>query len=303
MKILCFELKPQTEFSSIIKGDTLFAFFCCQLADLFGQERLDTLLTDYTNNKPFMVVSDFFLHGYLPRPTVPTNLFGFELTAQNRKQAKQKKWIRPENLCYPLNQLHQYLEEKPFQKRITRMHNAVNPSTGLVDSETYAPYTLKQVAFLDSIDVYIVYDEQRIELAEIEAVLKHIGLCGIGRGASRGIGKFEVVNKKIFEDSGRTSEYYMTLAPCVPQVEQVDADQSYYKLFTRFGKQFYFSGKPTLPYKKPVLTADTGAIFRMKNPEDKKAYFGCGLKNSITDEKVVFQGYAPIVPIVWKEER
>ena len=34
--------------------------------------------------------------------------------------------------------------------------------------------------------------------------------------------------------------------------------------------------------------------------ENKKDFMGCGLGNISQDKKVVCQGYAPIVPLIWE---
>ena len=296
MKTLCIEINPQTDFSGQIKGDTFFSLLCCFIAEKQGQNRINGLLENYLN-QPFMVVSDFFPHHYLPRPTLP-----FEnISAENRKDFKQKKWILRENIEQNIDHFEKYLTAVSYQETVTRMHNAVNPQTGLVDSETYAPYPLKQTIYFQSLDVYIIYNENIITDSEILEAVTDIGLCGIGRGASRGIGKFQIESVLPHTFKSFDTPYYMTLSPCVPESNVFDAQKSYYKTFTRFGKRSFFNEQEArYPFKRPILTADTGAVFCLQNPAEK-LFIGRGLNNIADNQKVVYQGYAPVVPLLWRE--
>ncbi len=302
MKTICFKLQPKTDFSGSIKGDTLFAKICCQIAESLGKEHLERLLANYKTGHPFLVVSDLFPHGYLPRATLPTECFGIIPSSGERKQFKQKQWIRIDDITKPVQKWHICLTGIAFQKMDTRIHNAVNPQTGTVDGDRsdgriYAPYAQKVIHYQMPLNVYMVYDETRISAEEIEQMLKNIGNEGIGRSATRGLGKFEVDGKRPVSFATEPTHYYMTLAPSVPYQENIKASESYYKLFTRFGKQ---SASPdgVLPFKNPVLMADTGAVFYFN--ESKKDFMGCGLGNISRDKKVVCQGYAPIVPLTWE---
>lgn len=296
MKTLCIEINPQTDFSGQIKGDTFFSLLCGFIAEKQGQNRINGLLENYLN-QPFMVVSDFFPHHYLPRPALP-----FEnISAENRKDFKQKKWILRENIGQNIDHFEKYLTAVSYQETVTRMHNAVNPQTGLVDSETYAPYPLKQTIYFQSLDVYIIYNENMITDSEILEAVTDIGLCGIGRGASRGVGKFQIESVLPHTFKSFDTPYYMTLSPCVPEPNVFDAQKSYYKTFTRFGKRSFFNEQEArYPFKRPILTADTGAVFCLQNPAEK-LFIGRGLNNIADNQKVVYQGYAPVVPLLWRE--
>ncbi|MBQ4084425.1 MAG: hypothetical protein IJC30_02055, partial [Alphaproteobacteria bacterium] len=249
---------------------------------------------------PFMVVSDFFPIGFLPRPTVPVCFFGEVPNAIERKKFKSRKWIELKNIELPLNKWHALLQAVPYQKPVTRMHNAVNPKTGSVDGNGYDPYTLKNIYYEQNSSVYIVYDEERITAEEITFLLKELGMFGIGRGATRGKGKFKIKNRTEVPFSQKKKVSVMTLAPCVPKKDEAIQEKSYYKLFTRFGKQFYFTDENTFVHKSPVLTADTSAVFCLKEPTDKP-YIGSGFRNVARDTKVVFQGYAPVIGITLEE--
>lgn len=298
MRILCFKLKAKTEFSTQIKGDTLFGFLCCYIAERYGEERLNSLLADYTKDNPFMIVSDFFPYGFLPRPTVPTRMLGENVKAEERKLFKQKKWIAVDNVSKPLNEWSLHLQKISYQTQVGRTHNSINPKMGIVGGDdAYAPYTLKNTFYQSMLSVYIMFDDKRISADEIKEIMTDTGLFGIGKGASRGTGKFEVISSEEVKFSSVESNSYMTLSPCIPQRDDVDAEKSYYKPFTRFGKQYMFPSSNTLPHKNPVLMADTGAVFCFKTTP-VKPYIGCGVNDVSKDRNIVCQGYAPIVPLM-----
>lgn len=307
MKTLCFEIEAKTEFTSLIKGDTLFSFLCGMIAEQQGQEKIKSLLENYTENQPFMIVSDLFPHNYLPRPNLPLAVLFKTMSAEDRKVIKQKKWLQQQYITCDVSEFGKALEDIGYQKTVSRTHNSVNPQTGRVDGEAYAPFTAKHVFYQRTSDVYIMYNEQKISDSEIETALKNAGACGIGRGASRGIGKFEIKSRtdKDFNGLSRFPDektvYYMTLSPCVPAFNKPIAEKSYYRLFTRFGKQYFFEeNAKCFPFKKPVLTADTASVFGFEKVLSAP-FIGCGFTGLSKDNRVVYQGYAPVVPLLWRE--
>jgi CRISPR-associated protein Csm4 len=93
MQRLQFTLTPKTAFATPLAGDTLFGQCCWAIRHLWGAEKLTALLAAYTDNKPFIVISDAMPQGFLPRPTLPTELLGFDTSDTNQRKAqKGKKW-------------------------------------------------------------------------------------------------------------------------------------------------------------------------------------------------------------------
>ncbi len=90
MERLIFTLTPKTAFATPLAGDTLFGQSCWALRHCFGAAKLTELLAGYTENKPFMVIADAMPQGFLPRPTLPSELLGFENDTQLRKCKKRK---------------------------------------------------------------------------------------------------------------------------------------------------------------------------------------------------------------------
>ena len=61
-------LQPRSAFGTPLAGDTLFGQLCWAIRERFGEARLTSLLEGYTEANPFLVVSDAFPAGWVPRP-------------------------------------------------------------------------------------------------------------------------------------------------------------------------------------------------------------------------------------------
>ena len=92
MKLYRFTLTPQSAMGTPLVGDTLFGQFCWAVRNRFGEARLIELLEGYTEQRPFIVVSDAFPQGFLPLPTLPS-IFWETKTETDRKSLKKAQWV------------------------------------------------------------------------------------------------------------------------------------------------------------------------------------------------------------------
>jgi len=198
-------LKLHTAFGTPLAGDTLFGQLCWTAREHLGEAELNRLLEGYTSDSPWLVVSDGFPSGYLPKPSVPSPACGRgargEGNAQQRKAEKAKHWI-------PLIEIGKSLPEilaaavsdevafgagnKPVEA--PQPHNTLNRLTGTTGEGEFAPYTQSQIFFArdQRVDLYCVPDETRISLKTFQTLLEAIGSHGFGRDASIGLGKFTI---------------------------------------------------------------------------------------------------------------
>ena len=213
-----------TAFGTPLAGDTLFGQLCWTAREHLGEAELGRLLEGYTQGNPWLVVSDGFPSGYLPKPTVPAsflvgadivgaNLFAqdidnrsnkFEPTkneAQQRKAEKAKHWIPLSEFGKPLTQMLAVndtvafgVNNKPVEAQ--QPHNTLNRLTGTTGEGDFAPYTQPQIFFARNqrLDLYCVLDETRMSLATFQTLLEAVGSQGYGRDVSIGLGKFSVEN-------------------------------------------------------------------------------------------------------------
>lgn len=312
MQTYTFTLKPLSAFSTEILGDTLFGQLCWAIRNHHGEGRLTKLLDGYTDGSPFMVVSDAFPSGHIPKPSVPAWFFE-DANPELRKLLKKKVWMPLEKIDMDLSKWQGQCkspsellgaEGAAWSKEDAQPHNTINRLSGTTGTGEFAPYSVELTHYDGQahFDCHIVLDEERFDIDSLCEALQNIGHFGFGKDATIGAGKFEVVGEQRAFDVPNVdgANASLTLAPCAPQGLGYDSTLSFYQPFTRFGRHgdiaVHQSGKP---FKSPVLMAKTGSIFGI-NAES--GYIGQGLggakqKISSAIPETVQQGYCPVVPL------
>jgi CRISPR-associated protein Csm4 len=298
-------IEPLTAFATPMKGDTLFGQLCWALRHAAGADTLAACLAGYGEGRPFLVVSDAQPHGFLPRPTLPAHLLGFDMAdAANRKAAKRRLWLRESALSEPLEAWHQHLVESREAGAATHLeeqsHNTINRLTGTTGTGQFAPYSRAVNHYPPGtrLDVHVVLDE-RLVIATLERLMAHCGQQGFGKEATTGLGKFRVVNWEA-QPEAMESRHWLTLGPSVPGDSAWVAEESFYSLHVRFGRHGDLAALSGQPYKNPVVMAQTGALLTRHEPA-ALAMVGKGLGGtgelSRALPQTVHQGYAPVVPV------
>ena len=314
MQAYQFTLKPLTAFATALYGDTLFGQLCWAIRNRYGEDKLTELLNGYTEDQPFVIVSNAFPEGYIPLPKIPGHYYK-EVTGLDRKSVKKRAWLPLNALPKPLSEwLHHAKSEteiaesyadkeiSQLQETHSQPHNSINRQTGTTGGDGFAPYSIEQHWFHPQLQwhCYIQIDEQRIDLESIRQCLEDIGQIGYGRDASIGMGKFAIKECQQFQFSAQNkANSYLTLAPCAPQGQGYDTDKSYYQVFTRFGRHGDRAVQQGKPFKNPVLLAQAGGVFSMPNYE--KHWIGQGIGGHGELSKIipdtVQQGYSPVLGI------
>ncbi len=310
-------LSPGSPFGTPLKGDTLFGQLCWAVRHRFGEARLTELLRGYAVGNPFLVVSDAFPAGFLPRPALPLHRFA-EVPGADRKQVKKRRWIACEDVGKPLEgwlelarsdadliELFGSDRENDLQIQRVQPHNTINRLTGTTGTGEFAPYATSQHWFAPflTLDVYIAYDDRRISRDEICLLLIDVGTSGFGRDASIGLGKFAVEavgNESWPAQDGANA--WMTLAPCATQGLDFDPEKSWYQPFTRFGRHGDVAVHSGRPFKNPVLLADSAALLTPRSWQPTsftgQGLGGDGRLSKARDfEETVHQGYAPVLAV------
>lgn len=309
-----------TPFGTPLAGDTLFGQLCWALREAQGEDELTRRLNGYTDGHPWLVVSDGFPSGHLPRPTLPWHFGLQESDPAKRKAARKQRWIPVPTtvalvqcLQTPASELPTADDTAVFGKsqapqRIVQTHNTINRLTGTTGEGEFAPYTQTQTHYArnQKIDVYLVLDDERTNPDELKALLASIGATGFGRDAGIGLGKFTV---ETFDQLPRLpvdrATAWWTLAPCAPQGQGLDGNRSYWRVLTRFGRHGNSHALGKNPFKNPILLAATGAVFSPSTGVDARLFIGQGLGGSgqlsKTEPATVHQGYAPVLPIEMKD--
>lgn len=291
-----------------LAGDTLFGHLCWALREAKGTAELTRQLEGYTSGKPWLVVSDGFPAGYLPKPTVPQH-FAPQVDPSARKAAKKNNWVASESTNRDLPGLLAcaVTDETAYgaaPMAAMQSHNTLDRLTGTTGEAPFAPYTMPLMFHSagQCIDVYFVLEEERISATEVTGFLSAVGAMGFGRDASAGLGKFSVaafVQTPLVPHPHANA--YWTLAPCAPQGQNFDGGASYWRALTRFGRHGNAHALAGNPFKTPVLLASTGAVFKPNAKFLARHFIGQGLGGEGTLSKAepatVHQGYAPVVSI------
>jgi CRISPR-associated protein Csm4 len=298
-----FTLRPLSAFATTFAGDTLFGQLCWAARERFGEARLTELLDGYVDGRPFLVVSDGFPSGLLPRPTAPDLALGLVgVDPAQRKRAPTHRWLPAGGSDQPIARWMKELAVSDAIKPLVLTQNTINRFTGTTGEDQFAPRQVDRSFFSAKarIDVYAVVDE-RLSADTLRQLLADVGSHGYGRDATTGLGKFEVEKMAEAARPHRASHHWLTLAPCQPNPEELVADGCYYAPLTRFGRHGNIAAVTALPFKRPLLMIATGALLKSREPA-RWAFHGCGLGGSgnpvssvIPD--TVHQGYAPVLPL------
>lgn len=307
MQTLKLTLQPRSSFGTPMAGDTLFGQLCWALRLRQGEPGLTELLAGYADGHPFAVISDAFPAGLLPRPAVPEALLGRTLDPKTRKEEKRRVWLPAANCHLPLIEwLALAREQESASRSRTEVltQNTINRLTGTTGEGRFAPRQVEQTVYAAGtmLEVYVVFDETRLEIAALREALEDIGASGYGRDASTGLGKFDVLALEAHAWSAPSGKQAITLAPCAPQPDRLDANACFYQPLTRFGRHgniAVFSGTAG-PFKRPILMLRTAAFLTLR--ENVPAFHGTGLGGTAQPisgviPATVHQGYAPLVPI------
>lgn len=288
MKLYKTTITPTSNFASKLKGDTLFGQICWAISFLSGEERLRKLLDNYEEN-PFLVVSDPFPKGYLPKPAMPSVYLGED--GLKKKENRKKIWLTYEQLNkgdFANAKTTKDVNSEDFDKVVVR--NSINYSSFTTEGDAFAPYGDKE-SKISSKDIYFLIDEI-FELEELKSALRLVGQMGYGKDATIGKGRF-TLSEPSEQNISFDGNTFMALNPFVPS--DTPCVELFYEPFTRFGKTGASRANAN-PFKKPIILADTSAVICFENRQHLQ-YVGKAIKDISSYEDVVHQGYSIVVPI------
>ncbi|WP_151899682.1 hypothetical protein MLC52_09870 [Sulfurimonas sp. NW15] len=280
-------ITPTSNFATTLKGDTLFGQICWAIRYQFSEDRLNKLLNNYETN-PFLIVSDGFASGYLPKPNMPSLLL--EEDGNLKKQNRKKIWLTLDELQngnYKKAKTDIQVDNKDQTQ--SSVKTAINYRTNTTGNG-FDPYSITE-AYFSKKDIYFLIDDN-FSLDELETSLNTVSQMGYGKKATIGKGRFTIGE---FEEIklNTTSKTFMTLSPSV--LNGINAKNVYYEPFTRFGKHGAELSN-TNPFKKPIILADTKAVINFKDKTNLE-FVGKAIKGISTHNNTVHQGYSMVIPI------
>lgn len=280
-------ITPKSNFTTPLKGDTLFGQICWAIRYVLGEDRLNELLNNY-DKEPFLIVSDGFASGYLPKPSMPSHLLGENLDL--KKENRKKIWLSIEDLQSGNFKNAKTSGEIGYElKKTATIKNSINYLTFTTDdSGKFAPYALMEIK-LGKQDIYFLLDD-KFEFKELETAFELISKSGYGKRASIGKGAFEY---SVFEEVSvkKSSNAFMTLSPVV--IDDENLKEFYYEPFTRFGKHGGALASVN-PFKSPILMADSGSVVVYEEICEKE-YIGKAISGHSANANTVHQGYSILI--------
>ena len=322
MRRIRVRIRPESAFGTPMRGDTLFGQLCWSARHRFGEDRLRGLLAGYAEGRPFLVVSDAFPAGHLPRPALPMSMFDTDCE-DDRKRLKKMRWLpvsafhKPMRqwleLCvtdaaiappFPRPEVVGQRENKEIWLERTQPHNTIHRISNSTRTGEFAPYQMSVLWPASGLllDVYLLVNESSLGIEELRELIGDVGVSGYGRDASIGHGRFAVESLEAdnWPEDQKDADAWMTLAPCAPQGMPWKPERCFWKPFTRFGRHGQAAVYTGRPFKNPVLLADTAAVLTpaeyMPIPMIGKGLGGNGeLSRAIPG--TVHQGYAPVLGV------
>jgi CRISPR-associated protein Csm4 len=295
MKLYKIPIIPTSTFATTLRGDTLFGQICWAILYEFGKDTLSKLLKPYREGeKPFLIVSDAFPKGYLPKPNMPSRFLNEK--AEDKKLNRKKLWLTLDELTKK-----EYInaktdkEIKNSDKNELSIHNALNYKT-FHTGDGFDPHSLN-VTYLGHKDIYFLIDESQLSFEDFIKVFKLISDMGYGKKTTIGKGRFDYNQEDIQSiELDNHSKTFMSLSPFSPK--GIELKNIYYNPFTRFGK-FGASRAYKNPFKKPILLADVASVIEF-NELQKYQYLGKAINGLSTIPEysdTVHQGYTIVLAL------
>jgi len=295
MKLYKITITPTSNFATTLKGDTFFGQICWAIFYKFGKERLAELLDAYREGKkPFLVVSDAFPKGYLPKPKMPSRLL--DEKSKDKKLNRKKLWLNLDELMSgAYSKAKRDKEVNSSDKSSVNIHNALNYKT-FHTGDGFDPHGLT-VTHLGEKDIYFLVDENQLSLDEFKEAFKLLSEMGYGKKTTIGKGRFEYSEENIeLIEIDNHSNSFMSLSPFSPK--GLEVENIYYEPFTRFGK-FGATRAYKNAFKKPILLADVASVIEFKESKSCQ-YLGkaiSGLSDIPEYKDTVHQGYSIVLPL------
>lgn len=301
MKLYKTTLTPLSSFATQLKGDTFFGMLCWAIRYKFGEDRLKDLIKDYDKN-PFLIVSDGFLSGFLPKPTMPSKMLGEE--KEHKKENRKKLWLSYEDFekskftnAKTIKDVAEILKNKGAKICATKSEITTKNTINYLSFTADDPYSELEFV-LPPQDIYILLNEDRFSLKELGEAVYLMGHIGYGKNASTGKGRFKV--NDFVEVVQNCSRAFMTISPCV--LQGVDGIKDcFYEPFTRFGKHGGYLASTGRFEKNPLLLVNTGAVVVFEKSCDIK-FIGKMITGHSEQKDTIHQGYSIVLPLKLEEE-
>lgn len=284
-KNITISLIPHSSFSRLPSADSLFGKFCWSIVDLYGENKLEKMLSIHLE-KPVLLFSSIFPKDTTPKPIGPF----LENNNSDEEDYTRKKEI--EKTAYlPVKDVRKYIEGKIIKinnnifslKEEVSVHTAISRNTFTVIEGQL--FTLNEKWSETKLWFFVRYREQIFEELSInlEYTFDYLFKTGIGQKKSSGKGIYEISsitnNFLLSEDS--ESNAFISLSKWMPSIN--DPCKGWYSLKPKIGKLGGNFAHLGISNKRPLLLIEEGSTFFT---DLKKPYFGKIATNMSTDKRI-----------------
>lgn len=308
MQLYRITVKPIMSFSSQLQSDTFFGAFCWSYRYYCSETELEHLLKAMREGKPPVIFSNAFPKDTLPLPLgIRDTSMNFEniekkeerkRAFQNHKKLKGARFVRREwfekIMAGDYNGFTAGLAADGYQEQ-TVIHNMVSRQAGTVLKleESGNLYDESEI-FTDAGQEYDIYLLSSLDSGILKEVIERMFLLGIGKNKSVGKGAFEVTAwmEEPPLPTVNNANGYMALSNFVPARQ--DPTEGWYKTLVKYGKLDREYAASEIPFKKPVLFLQAGAVFY---DDMVKEYYGRCLEGVSIRKEIVTSGYTIAVPM------
>ncbi len=318
--------KLQSSVRTPFHADTIFGHLCWALRYLKGDDKLKDWLESFTTSPT--LISNAFRLGTFPRPSLPPlslhnlgKLKGFNPDLLDLKTATilkgmkkvaflSEEWIKEHQAsfsnatlsCHLFDLAAERLKEPKDKKRTTVKsvaitHNTYDRLNGRVlegslydwEESFYIQPNGKPQIF------WFLIRTETLSKSEIENMLRFVAFSGFGADKSTGKGQIEITSIEEYSlPECPNANAFISLSNFIPS--RPEDLNGYYKPITKFGKLGGEWAAGGVPFKKPVVMLQAGAVIKDDTYSSAKTY-GKLQANIHRRPEIVQYGYAFPYPI------
>jgi len=325
MKTYRIQFQLKSSLRTPFHADTIFGHLCWALRYLKGEDRLKEWLESFKSSPT--LISNAFKDGLIPRPVLPAVQLSLQgrsvlLSAALFKKMKKisflkEEWVYQNQMSFSskvlMEELLRIAEEemqnksrgKSFLKTdasVAITHNTYDRLSGRVLEGSL--YDWIETFYLqhngEPQTFWFLIKTESLTKNEIDNLLEFVAFSGFGADKSIGKGQIKItaINEEALPECPDANAF-ISLSNFIPgKPEDLNG---YYQPLTKYGKLGGEWAAGRVPFKKPVVMLQAGAVIKDADYSETKTYGK--LQTDIHRQKEIVQyGYAFPFPICLKEE-
>ncbi|WP_457626629.1 type III-A CRISPR-associated RAMP protein Csm4 [Persephonella sp.] len=288
MNLYKIDITPYSLFKDIPSSYTIFGAVSWAYYLLYGEDRLQKLLSDFENgNTPFLISSMLprkEKNYYFPKPNLRAEReknpdFDYkELKKISYIDTNTLKKVLDGNIKTEL-ELNRWLNKllKDENLEIISLASKNSISHALIDrlygtTEGSGQLYFEEITAVSEGFVLIAVRDNDLK-KELETVFNLLQDIGLGGNRSVGYGKVKFGSFELFPEIEKyfyeKTEKFLTLSPIIPESQTYDLKDSYYDYFTfRGAVDNNYDFKNVDIWKEKVIYLREGSTLKVKNPKD-----------------------------------